>query len=101
MELIKRIKEAEAEAKNTIEQARIQAVKLAEDDQAKQDQELNAAEQQRKAAIAGAVETAEAAGQKECEELNTEGEQRKQELAARVRSRMDVCVGKIVSQLRG
>ena len=57
MELIKRIKEAEASAKAAVEEAKAGAAKLSEEAKLAEAQEFERAEAERKSAIAAAVAT--------------------------------------------
>ena len=101
MELIKQIKEAEAEAKKIVEQAKADAVEMGEQAKAKRAEMLAAAEEQRKKAIAVSVEKAEAQGNGELAVLMATWQQEKEGLEASARGKMDECVAKVMEWFKG
>lgn len=100
MELIKQIKEAEAQAKEIIEQAKTDAAAIAEDSRGRQAEQMNTAQEERKQAIERAVGEAEAAGQSEVEGLKARAAEDKQQLQASAGARIDQCVGRVMDHLR-
>ncbi len=100
MELIKQIKEAEAQAKGIIEQAKADAATIGEDSRARQAEQMNIAQEERKQAIERAVGQAEAAGQSEVESLKARAIEEKQQLQAGARARIDSCTGRVMDYLR-
>jgi F0F1-type ATP synthase membrane subunit b/b' len=100
MELIKQIKEAEAQAKEIVEQAKVDAAAIGEDSRARQAEQMDIAREERKQAIERAVGEAEAAGQSEVEGLKAQAAEEKQQLQAGARARIDSCAGRVMDYLR-
>ncbi len=100
MELIKQIKEAETQAKGIIEQATADAAAIAEDSRARQAEQMNIAQEERKQAIERAVGEAEDAGQSEVEALKAQAAEEKQQLQASAGARIDSCAGRVMDYLR-
>jgi len=100
MELIKQIKEAEAQAKGIIEQAKLDATAIGEDSRARQAEQMNIAQEERKQAIERAVGEAEAAGQSEVEGLKAQAAEEKQQLQAGAGARIDSCARRVMDYLR-
>ncbi len=100
MELIKQIKEAEAQAKGIVEQAKVDAAAIAEDSRARQAEQMNTAQEARKQAIERAVGKAEAGGQSEVEGLKSHAVEDKQQLQASAGARIDQCVGRVMDYLQ-
>ncbi len=100
MELIKQIKEAEAQAKEIVEQAKVEAAAIAEDSRARQSEQMNTAQEERKQAIERAVGEAEAAGQSEVEGLKARAAEVKQQVQASAGARIDSCAGRVMDYLR-
>lgn len=101
MELIKKIKQAEADAQETIEQAKTQAVQMAE---ASRKQRLAAqaeAEQARKKAIEAAVAVARSQGQAEAVNLKAEAETDRQKLRQQTEGKMPAAVETVMNYLKG
>ena len=99
MELIKRIKEAENQAKEIVSGARSDAAKMAEESKTKQAAMLAQAEDDRKKAVDAAVTKAEQAAVAEVQKLAAEGATRKQEMEAKAKRSMDLCVERVVEQV--
>jgi V/A-type H+-transporting ATPase subunit G/H len=101
MELIQKIKKAEAQAQEIIEQARIEATEQAEKGREKQRQALADAEQHRKRAIEAAIAEAQARGRTEVDKLKAQAENKRQELRNKTGSRMAATAAKVMDYLRG
>ena len=100
MELIKQIKEAEAQAKGIIEQAKVDAATIGEDSRTRQAEQMNIAQEERKQAIERAVGEAEAAGQSEVESLKARAAEEKQQLQAGAGAKIDSCAGRVMDYLQ-
>jgi len=100
MELIKKIKQAEAQAKEIVEQARAEAVKIADESAAARSKELDEADALRRKSIESAIADAEKAGQVEVETLQNTETEKKQALIDGARQKMDAAVSKIVAAVK-
>lgn len=100
MELIKQIKEAETNAKQIIEQAKADAVRIAEQAYQEQTEKLKKAQDERKIAIEQAVAQAEKSGADQAESLKNEARQKIQQLDSQSESKMDGCVDKVLNSLK-
>ena len=84
MELIKKIKQTEAQAQEIIERAKAEAAGKTEDGRKNQRRLLAEAEQERKKAIESAVAAAQSQGLAEVEELKTQaGEKQSRQTESR------------------
>jgi V/A-type H+-transporting ATPase subunit G/H len=101
MELIKKIKQAEAQAQEIIEQARIDATEHAEKGRENRRQALADAEQYRKKAIEAAIAEARAIGRAKVEKLKAQAERQSQELHDKTSSKMATATAKVMDYLRG
>ncbi len=101
MELIKRIKQAEAEAQEIIEQAKAQIARRAEEGRQKRAESLEEAERERKKAIEAAVAVAQSEGLAEIENLKSQAERDRRELRDKVNSKMAGAVAKVMDYLEG
>jgi V/A-type H+-transporting ATPase subunit G/H len=101
MELIKKIKKAEAQAQEIIEQARIEAAEQADKDRENRRQALIDAEQHRKRATESAIAEAQARGRAEVDKLKAQAENKRQELRNKTSSRMATAATKVTDYLRG
>ncbi len=101
MELIKQIKQAEAQAQEIIEKARVEAVKQADAGRRKRQAAIDQAEQERKRAMEAAVAQARSQGQAEVEGLKTEAEKRRRQLRDDTHGKMSAAVEKVVNYLKG
>ena len=99
MELIKKIKQAEAQAQEIIEQAKAQAATQAEEAQHHRRQLLEQAEQQRKRATEAAVAAAQSQGRVEVENLKAQAEKSRQELRDKARSKMATAIARVMDYL--
>lgn len=101
MELIKKIKKAEAQAQEVIEQARIQVTEQAEKGRENRRQALTDAEQHRKKATETAIAEAQTRGHAEVDKLKSQAENERQELRNKTGSRMATAAAKVTDYLRG
>ncbi|MBW8015564.1 MAG: hypothetical protein FVQ82_05195 [Planctomycetes bacterium] len=99
MELIKKIKEAEAQARELIEKAHSDAGRIAEESAADRNSKLEEADDQRREAIEKAVADAENAGQSEVDALSNSEAKKKQALVDNARQKIDAAVNKIVAAI--
>ena len=99
MELIKQIKDAEANAKQIVEQAKTEAVRIAEEARKGQDAKQKDAQDQRRDAVAASIVQAEQSGQSQVEELKQQGTQHVTQLKSQVGGKMDGCVDKVIQHL--
>jgi V/A-type H+-transporting ATPase subunit G/H len=99
MELIKKVKEAEQQAQQIIEQAKTEIAKQAEESREHRRQVLEEAEQGRKKAITDAVAQAEAQAQQEVENLKVQAEKQRQELWNKAEGRKAGAVAKVVDRI--
>ena len=100
MEIIKQIKAAEAEAKEIIEKAKSDAIKIAEEFSANRESQIAQASEQRRKAIESAVAQAETQAKTEVEKLMAEGVGQKEQMQNQARSKMDGAVSKVVNKLK-
>jgi len=101
MELIKKIKQAEAEAQEIIERAKAQIARWAEEGRQSRTESLAEAERERKKAIEAAVAAAQSEGLAETENLKSQAERDRQELCGKVNAKMTGAVAKVMDYLRG
>ena len=95
MELIKQIKQSEAQARQIIEQARADTAKQAEIARKSRQQALTKAEQERKKTIEAAVAAAQKEASAEVEKLNAKAENDRRQLRDNVKDKMAQAVGKV------
>ena len=101
MELIKKIKSAEKEAQELIEQAGAGSVKDAEDGRLHRVKAMSEGEQERKKAISGAVESARAEGLGEVKELKKQAEKDRGALRSEATGKVDNAAKKVMDYLKG
>lgn len=101
MELIKKIKQAETQAGQIIEQAKADSVKQSQQAAEKQAQALVEAEQKRKKTIAEAVSTANSKALTDIEGLKAQAAQARQQLRDSVADKISGAVAKVVDYLKG
>ena len=101
MELIKKIKEAEAQGRQIIEQAKADAARQAEKEREQRRQALIQTEQKRKKTTEAAVAAAESEGLAEVKKLKAQAEKRRQQLRNKVESKMAGAVARVMDYLRG
>ena len=99
MELIKKIKQAEAQAQEIIEQAKAQATGRAEEGRQKRAESLAEAERERKKATEASVAAAQSQGLAEIENLKSQAERDRQELCDKVKAKMAGAVAKVMDYL--
>lgn len=99
--MIKRIKDAESQAMQIVEDAKADTVKQAEQSRLSCNERLAQAEQARKKAIKEALEAAQAEGNAEVESLNAQAEKNRQELCGSVSSKIPAAAGKVMDYLKG
>jgi len=100
MELIKKIKQAEAQAQDIIEKAKADAVNQALQGRKKRQEAMVAAEQERRKAIDAAVAKARSQGQAQVKKLKDDSQGRKQQLQDETKVKMAVAVEKVVAYLK-
>jgi len=101
MELIKKIKQTEAQAQQIIEQAGADAAGRAEKMREDQRVALARAEQERKKAIEAAVATAQSQGLEETEQLKTQAEKDRRQLRDKANAKMPAAVARVMDYLKG
>jgi vacuolar-type H+-ATPase subunit H len=101
MELVKKIRQTEAQAQKIIEQAKAGAVEKAEDGRKNRNRLLAEAEQARKKAIEAAVAAAQSQGIAEAEKLKTQAGKKQQQLREKATAKMDLAVKKVMDYLKG
>ena len=101
MELIKKIKEAESQAQQIIEQSKTQASQQAEQNQQSRIEALEQAEQQRRKAIDEAVAKAQSEGFGEAEQLKEQADKGRQQLRKNAGSKMAGATQKVMKYLKG
>jgi V/A-type H+-transporting ATPase subunit G/H len=100
MELIKKIKQAEAQAQQIIEQAKADAVTRREKMRENQGKALEDIERERKKAIEAAVAKADAEGLDEVKKLKDEAEKKRKKLHQKANDKMAGAVAKVMEYLR-
>jgi vacuolar-type H+-ATPase subunit H len=101
MELVKKIRQAEEQAREIIEKAKADAAEQAEEERKNRRQLLTEAEQQRKKAIEDAVGVARSQGAAEAEKLKAKAEKKQQQLREKAAGRMIPAVKKVMEYLKG
>jgi V/A-type H+-transporting ATPase subunit G/H len=101
MELVKKIRQAEAQAQEIIKQAKAGAAEEAEDGRENRRRLLAEAEQKRKKAIEAAVAAAQSQGIAEVEKLKTQAGEKQQHLRDKAAGKMSPAVAKVVDYLSG
>jgi len=101
MELIKKIKQAEAQAQEIIEQAKTKAAADAEEARKKRAAAQAEAEQARRKAIDAAVAEARSQGQGEAANLKVDAEARRDKLRQETQGKTGPAVDRVMNYLRG
>lgn len=101
MELIKKIKQSEAQAHEIIEQAKAEAVRQAEKGRDNRLAAMAEAEQQRKQATEAAIAAAQSQGSAEVEELKTQAKDQRRQLREKTANKMATAAEKVMDYLRG
>ncbi len=101
MELIKKIKQTEAQAQEIVAQARADSTVMAEQQKKAQGQSMDQAQQERKKAIDASVAQAASEGESEVEQLRSQAEQLRKELREKTKPAIAGAAEKIVDFLKG
>jgi vacuolar-type H+-ATPase subunit H len=101
MELVKKIRQAEEQAREIIEKAKAAAAEQAGEGGKNRRQLLAEAEQQRKKAIEDAVDAARSQGLAEAEKLKTEAGKKQQQLREKAAGKMAPAAKKVMEYLKG
>ena len=99
MEIIKQIKAAESQAKEIIEKAKADAVKIAEDFSNQRQEQLAAADKQRRDAVDKAVAAGQADGQAEVEKLMADGAGQRETMENTAKANLDAAAAKVVAKI--
>jgi len=101
MELIKKIKQAEAEAQEIIKDAKAETAKQAEEGLDSRKELLAEAERERVKAIEAAIAEAKSQGLKEADGLKAQAEKDREKLRGEAGNKMASAVTKVMDYLRG
>lgn len=101
MELVKKIRQAEEQAREIVEQAKADVVAQTEEGRKNRSRLLAEAEQQRKKAIEAAVAAAQSQGLTEAEKLKAQAGEKQQQLRGKVAGRMAPAAKKVMEYFRG
>lgn len=101
MELIKKVKQAEQQAQQIIEDAKAESTRQAEQGREHRHQLMEEAEQNRKKTISEAVNQAEVQARQEAESLRAQAEKQRQELHNKVGSKIGGATAKVMDYLQG
>ena len=99
MEIIKQIKAAESQAKEIIEKAKADAIKIAEDFSKERQEQIAQAAEKRRIAISTAVAGAEAAGKDEVEKLVVQGTEQRSAMESKAQAKVDESASKVVESI--
>ena len=100
MELIKKIKQAEAQAQEIIKRAGAETAGRAEKGRQNRLQAVEETERERKRAIEAAVAAAQSQGLAEIKQLKAQAEKDRQELRGKVNAKMATAVEKVMDYLK-
>ena len=101
MDLIKKIKQTEAQAQEIIEQARARVAEQAEKERRSRLETLELAEQDRKRATEAAVAAAHSYGLSEIEKLKAQAEEDRRKLNDEVAVKIAPAAAKVMDYLKG
>ncbi len=101
MDLIKKIKAAEAQAQQIIEQAKTAAAKQAEQGRNERLQAMEQTERQRKKTVEDAVAAAGAQAFAEAENLKSQAEKGRQQLHDKANTKINEAIAKVMDYLEG
>jgi vacuolar-type H+-ATPase subunit H len=101
MELIKKIKEAEAQAQEIIDRAKADTVRMAEEGRKKRLAALSEDEQRRKKAITSAVAAAKSDGLAEAQKLKEQARKGRQGLRQKAEGKIAAAVARVMDYLKG
>lgn len=100
MELIKKIKEAEAQSQEIIDRAKADTVRLAEEGRKKRLAVLSDAEQQRKRAIQSALAAARSQGLAEAQKLKEQARKERQGLRQKAEGKIAAAAARVMDYLK-
>jgi V/A-type H+-transporting ATPase subunit G/H len=100
MELIKKIKETEAQAQEIIDRAKADTVRLAEEGRKKRLAVLSDAEQQRKRAIQSALAAARSQGLAEAQKLKEQARKERQGLRQKAEGKIAAAAARVMDYLK-
>jgi vacuolar-type H+-ATPase subunit H len=101
MELIKKIKQSESEAREIIEKAKAEALKQAEAGRESRLAAMTEAEHQRKQATEAAIAEARSQANAEVENIKAQAEDQRRQLRDKTADRMTTAAAKVMDYLRG
>jgi vacuolar-type H+-ATPase subunit H len=101
MDLIRKIKQAEVQAQQIIEQAKSEAAGKSEQFRQNRSKLLAEAEQQRKRAIEAAVSAAESDALSQVKELQSQAEKQRRKLREKAGGKTATATAKVIEYLRG
>lgn len=101
MELIRKIKNAEEQARQIVEQAKVDAAKEADSARTQRNRLQVEAEQARTKAIDAAVSKAQTEAQSQVKSLQSQADSQRQELREATDGRKSAAVAKVLKYLRG
>lgn len=101
MELIKKIKQTEAEARRIVEQAGRRSAELTEKGRARRADAVEQAAAERKRAIDEAVSLGQSQGRTEAEKLKAEAAGNSQQLRQKAQEKVPAAVAKVMEYLKG
>jgi len=101
MDLIKKIRAAEAQAQQIIEEAKTASARQAEQGRNERLQVMEQAERQRRKTVEDAVAVAKAQALAEAEKLKTQAEKSRRRLHDKVNARIDKVTAKVMDYLKG
>lgn len=100
MELIKKLKQTEAHARELVEQARAEAARIVQDSRQARARGMHEAEQERRKAIEEAIAAAESEGVGEVEKMKAEAERNRGLLAEKAKGRIEEAAQKVTGYLK-
>ena len=101
MELIRKIKDAENQASQIIDQAKAQTIEQNEKFRTGKQEKLEQAELERKKAIDQAIAKAETKGKVEAEKLHAQGQTERDKLRKKVSPKIPAAAAKVMGYLKG
>jgi vacuolar-type H+-ATPase subunit H len=101
MELVKKIRQTEAQAQEIIKQAKVEAAGRAEEGRKNRRRLLAEAEQKRGKAVEAAVAAAQSQGLAEIEKLKTQAGEKQRQLRDKAARKMAPAATKVMDYLRG
>ena len=101
MELIKKIKEAEANAQQIVEHAKSEAGGLHEEGRVKHREALEQAQQERQVAIEAAIAAAQSEGSEEIAHLKAQSEKNRLQLRHEAAGKIPAAMSKVTDYIKG